>query len=110
MRARAICRGSRLPRLYSETKLRATVSEEGSVTIRVRAGMIQRSFAVAFGLMSWALVVRAVDTKPDPTPDQLQSIVKSFTQKETEFAAARESYTYRQTSKISETEPPGGSY
>ncbi len=34
----------------------------------------------------------------------------SFTQKETEFAAARESYTYRQTSKITETDPPGGNY
>src|SRR3954452_24536039 len=46
----------------------------------------------------------------DPTPDQIDNIVKKFTQKETEFAAARESYTYRQTSKITETDPPGGNY
>ena len=52
----------------------------------------------------------AVDTKPAPTPDQIQNIIKQFTQKETEFAAARESYTYRQTTKLEETDPPGGSY
>ena len=56
------------------------------------------------------MVLGAVDTKTDPTPDQLQNIVKNFTQKETEFAAARENYTYRQTSKIVETDPPGGNY
>ncbi|HEX4163844.1 MAG TPA: hypothetical protein VHZ55_00085 [Bryobacteraceae bacterium] len=52
----------------------------------------------------------AVDTKPAPTPDQIQNIVKQFTQKETEFAAARENYVYRQTSKIEEIDPPGGNY
>ncbi len=43
--------------------------------------------------------------KPDPTPDQIQDIIKKFTQKETEFAAARENYTYRQTSKMMEIRP-----
>jgi hypothetical protein len=52
----------------------------------------------------------AVDKKPDPTPEQIQDIIKKFTEKETEFANARESYTYRQTSKITETNPPGGQY
>src|SRR3982751_1525141 len=46
----------------------------------------------------------------DPTPDQIQDIVKKFTQKETEFAAGRERYTYPQRSKSTETQPPGGSY
>lgn len=72
--------------------------------------MIQRSVALTFSLFSLVLVLKAVDTKADPTPDQLEKIVKSFTQKETDFAAARESYTYRQTSKITETEPAGGTY
>jgi len=72
--------------------------------------MIQRSAALTIGLFSCVLALKAVDTKADPTPDQIDKIVKSFTQKETEFAAARESYTYRQTSKISETEPAGGNY
>ncbi len=62
------------------------------------------------GLLSCAAIVNAADTKPAPTPDQIQNIIKQFTQKETEFAAARESYTYRQTSKMEETEPPGGTY
>ena len=52
----------------------------------------------------------AVDTKPAPTPDQIQNIIKQFTQKETEFSIAREHYTYRQTSKMQETDPPGGTY
>ena len=62
------------------------------------------------GLLSCAAIVHAADTKPAPTPDEIQKIIKQFTQKETEFAAARESYTYRQTSKMEETEPPGGTY
>lgn len=72
--------------------------------------MIRRSFALIFSFFSLGLVLQAVDTKADPTSDQLDKIIKSFTQKETDFAAARESYTYRQTSKITETEPVGGSY
>jgi len=72
--------------------------------------MIGRTVALTFGLCSIAIGLKAVDTKADPTSDQIDKIVKGFTQKETEFAAARESYTYRQTSKISETGPPGGSY
>jgi hypothetical protein len=55
-------------------------------------------------------VAGAVDTKAAPTPEQIQNIIKQFTQKETDFAAAREQYTYRQTSKMEETEPAGGTY
>jgi hypothetical protein len=67
-------------------------------------------FALAALAMGSALLMAAADAKPDPTPDQIQDIIKKFTQKETEFANARESYTYRQRSKIEETEPAGGSY
>jgi hypothetical protein len=52
----------------------------------------------------------AADKKPDPTPSQVQDIIQKFTAKETEFAAARENYTYRQSSKIVETDPVGGAY
>ncbi|MBV9223285.1 MAG: hypothetical protein JOY85_04610 [Acidobacteriaceae bacterium] len=72
--------------------------------------MFVRSCAFALCLLGSAVLLSAADAKPDPTPDEIQNIIKSFTQKETEFAAARESYTYRQTSKIAEIEPPGGSY
>jgi hypothetical protein len=46
----------------------------------------------------------------DPSPTEQQDIIKKFVQKETEFAQAREHYVYRQTSKLIETEPAGGSY
>jgi hypothetical protein len=52
----------------------------------------------------------AVEKKPDPTPAEVQDIIKKFTQKETDFAVAREGYTYRQSVKLTETEPPGGTY
>jgi hypothetical protein len=57
-----------------------------------------------------ASAVSAADIGKDPTPDEIQNIIKKFTDKETEFARAREQYTYRQTSKIVETSPAGGSY
>ncbi len=61
-------------------------------------------------LLGSAVLLGAADAKPDPTPEQIQDIIKKFTQKETDFAIARESYTYRQTTKMSETDPPGGGY
>jgi len=57
-----------------------------------------------------ALAVAAEEKKPDPPPDQIQDIINKFVQKETEFANAREVYEYRQTSKLEETDPPGGSF
>ena len=42
----------------------------------------------------------AVDSKATPSPAEIQDIIKKFTQKETEFSAARESYTYRQTEQV----------
>ena len=52
----------------------------------------------------------AQDKKPDPTADQIQNIIKTFAQHETEFSNARENYTYRQSIKMSEVDPPGGTY
>jgi len=72
--------------------------------------MLQRCAGFLLVLVSSSLLFAGVDKKPDPTPDQIQDIIKKFTQKESEFAKARENYTYRQTSKISETAPAGGSY
>lgn len=75
------------------------------------------SAALAFALQP---VLRAQDQnppasqatakKPDPTPDQIANIIRKFAEKETKFASARESYTYRQRSKIEEIDPPGGTY
>lgn len=72
--------------------------------------MFQRSCALALCLLGSAFLLCAVEPKSTPTPEQIQDIIKKFTEKETEFAKARESYTYRQTTKLVETDPPGGSY
>ena len=70
----------------------------------------KRSCAFAVCAISSALLLSAADAKPDPTPDQIQDIIHKFVQKETEFADARESYTYQQRTKIEETDPIGGVY
>ena len=69
-------------------------------------------FLITFFLIFLAFesLAPAVDVKKDPTPDEIQNIIKKFTEKETEFAHARELYTYRQTSEIKETSPAGGEY
>ncbi len=70
----------------------------------------RRYSAFTVCVLGSALLLWAIDKKPDPTPEQIQDIIKKFTQKETEFAIAREQYTYRQTSKLTETVPAGGQY
>lgn len=50
---------------------------------------------------------------PDPTPADIDNIIKNFASKEAEFAKARENYTYRQTVKIQEYDEggnPGGKF
>ena len=66
--------------------------------------MFLRSTLIALCFLGYAAAAT------DPTPEEIQNIVKKFTQKETEFAAARENYTYRQTTKLTETDPAGGSF
>jgi hypothetical protein len=71
----------------------------------------KRYYVLALGVAGLAVALLAAEApKPDPTPDQIQDIIKKFTQKETDFAIARENYTYRQTTKIEEIDPPGGSF
>jgi hypothetical protein len=71
----------------------------------------QHCCALVLGIAGSAVLLSAANpAKPDPTPDQIQDIIKKFTDKETEFAIARENYTYRQTTKLEETDPPGGSW
>src|SRR5689334_21260465 len=72
--------------------------------------MSLRSCAIAFCLLCPTFLVSAAPAAGDPSPDQIQDIIKKFTQKETEFAVARENYVYHQTSKMTEIDPPGGSY
>jgi hypothetical protein len=72
--------------------------------------MLQRPLILLSFLLSASLAFAAVDKKPDPTPAEVQDIIKKFTEKETEFAKAREQYTYRQTVKMTETAPVGGTF
>jgi hypothetical protein len=44
---------------------------------------------------------------PDPSPAEVESIIEKFSQKESEFAQARENYTYRQTARILELDLGG---
>jgi len=71
--------------------------------------MFPRSCAAILLLFGSAALLAGADLKT-PSPDEIQGIIKKFTQKETDFAIARESYTYRQTSKMEEVDPPGGAY
>lgn len=64
-------------------------------------------FASAFSVLG---ADADAEKKPDPTPAQIQDIIKKFAQKESELAAARELYTYRQSVKMTETQPIGGTY
>ncbi len=72
--------------------------------------MLQRALSLFLVMASVRLVFAGVDPKADPTPAEIQDIIKKFTQKETEFAKAREQYTYRQSVKMTETAPAGGSF
>jgi hypothetical protein len=72
--------------------------------------MFVRTYAIAFCVFCFSVLVSAADKPGDPSPQEIQDIIKKFTQKETELAIARENYTYRQTSKMTEIDPPGGQY
>ncbi|MBK5292355.1 MAG: hypothetical protein JJE04_11855 [Acidobacteriia bacterium] len=45
--------------------------------------------------------------KEDLSEEQIQEIIAKFAAKESEFAQAREKYTYRQTAKVHELDEPG---
>lgn len=49
----------------------------------------------------------AAVVKTDPTPTEIDNIIHKFAAKESEFAKARDNYTYRQTTKIIEYDPDG---
>ncbi len=48
--------------------------------------------------------------KANPNPAEIDEIVKKFSTKESEFAAARMAYTYRQSAKLQELGTPGGQW
>jgi hypothetical protein len=69
--------------------------------------------SVALLLLSAALTGSAETRKSDPSPEEIDNIIKTFAANEAAFAKAREAYTYRQTAKIQEideTGVPGGKW
>jgi hypothetical protein len=72
--------------------------------------MFVRSCAAVVFCLAAVVPLSAVAQGQDPSPQEIQKIIKTFIQKEIEFAAARESYEYRQTTKLTEVDPPGGGF
>lgn len=68
--------------------------------------MVLVAMAVAGAGSIWAPLARAVDTG-DLSEDRINEIIQKFTAKETQFAKAREMYTYKQTARV-ETLDDGG--
>ncbi|MCS7043297.1 MAG: outer membrane lipoprotein-sorting protein [Bryobacteraceae bacterium] len=56
------------------------------------------------GLLLWAARLPAWQA-PDPSPDEIERIIQRMAEKETEFARARENYTYRQRYRFEELGP-----
>jgi hypothetical protein len=61
------------------------------------------------GVMA-ALAMPAAAVKPEPGDSEIQEIIRKFAAKESDFAKAREVYTYRQLSRIQEVGPKGGKW
>lgn len=57
----------------------------------------------------FGVILSAADS-PEPTPAQIEQIIQKFAAKESEFARARENYTYRQTAKVTELDTGGGKW
>ena len=69
-----------------------------------------RQFVLTTLLAVVCLPAWADDTTAPATNVNPEEIIRKFAAKEKEFSQARENYTYRQTVKILEVEPPGGKY
>jgi len=57
-------------------------------------------------ILGAAGLLNAADA-PEPSQAQIDEIIQKFAAKESEFAKARENYTYHQTARIQELEPSG---
>jgi hypothetical protein len=77
--------------------------------------MTRRDYFKSFaGFAAVSPLLKAVTAAPHNLTDgQIQTIIQKFAEKETEFAQAREQYTFRQVSKIiefDESDQPAGKY
>ncbi|MFN3322132.1 MAG: hypothetical protein ACK5AZ_01440 [Bryobacteraceae bacterium] len=65
----------------------------------------KQALTIGFALAFLVPALTAVDR--DPSPAEIEEIIAKFAAKETEFARARENYTYRQTVRILELDMGG---
>jgi hypothetical protein len=75
--------------------------------------MLVRAAFVSALLVAASGAAQATTVKSDPTPEEIDKIIRTFAANETAFAKARENYTYRQTAKIQEYDDagtPGGKF
>jgi hypothetical protein len=56
-------------------------------------------------LAACALAIPAAVTLKDPSPEEIELIIKKFAQKESEFSRARMNYIYRQVTRMQEMDP-----
>src|SRR3954465_7282073 len=73
---------------------------------------MRRPLFLAFVAIAGSLAQAAVD-KPEPSTQEIDKIIASFSENEAAFAKARENYTYRQTAKMQEFDEsgaPGGRF
>ncbi|HYZ86873.1 MAG TPA: hypothetical protein VE621_20825 [Bryobacteraceae bacterium] len=71
-----------------------------------------RPYILSVLLLASAASVKAASL-PDPSPTEVEEIIRKFAAKESEFRRARDNYTYRQTARIQEMDEggyPGGKY
>ena len=59
-------------------------------------------------ILVWCAASATAQNKYDLTQAQIDDIIQKFAAKETQFAKAREAYTYRQTARIQELDDNGG--
>jgi hypothetical protein len=67
----------------------------------------------AAGILLFAGCLTAFGAAADPSTAEIDKIIHDFAAKESEFAKARENYTYRQSVKVQELDPsgnPGGKF
>jgi len=75
--------------------------------------MLVRAISALAVFVFMTTLAMAAPAKAEPSQDEVEKIIQRFAAKESEFAKARENYTYRQTAKIQEYDEggtPGGKF
>jgi len=68
---------------------------------------MRRQAVTLLALVSFAGFAPAAPKLADPSPQEVDKIIRSFSENEAAFARARENYTYRQTAKLQEFDETG---